>query len=315
MKSLKIVSTVLLVFFSITPVFSGYTASRKGVKTNAVPFPIPHFHQMDYVDLAGGMVMATRDLSNLRADRGLVLWIKNAQRTERTAYDTCQSWVDGSCYSGLIYASLLDLKTNKTLQTVFFDMGNSEGSSSLPFRTQAPSEYYSVRGKANALTEKETVLLDPIQFDSDPTCEEYVFFEAPGGCFCPAAFPYGYDPAADKIFRFKEVGYSIGSEENRGYNVECMEELFFVVNQSPGKKRYEFYSSVGHGSEVFTLHRFEYDHKLRTFYGIDIDVPDDDKHNELYLDKEGNLTPAAHRFLDNVWKEKKPQSQAGNGKS
>jgi hypothetical protein len=94
-----------------------------------------------------------------------------------------------------------------------------------------------------------------------------------------------------------------------------MTELYFEVIGAPGKKVYDFSSSIGHGSDVFTLHRFKYDRKLRTFYGINVDVPDDDKHNELYLDKVRHLTPAARLYLDNVWKEKKPQPQAGNGKN
>jgi hypothetical protein len=299
---------ILSILFLAVPAFSQYI--RPGSKDNAVPNPIPVFRQSDYSDLAGGLVMETRSLAKLHAGRGLVLWMKNAQKTEMTEYISCPDSVNGSRYSGEIYASLLDTQTHRVLQTLYFDMTNMEGNS-LPFRIT--SGLYSTHGKANPLGEKETVLLDPVQLDPDPICEEYAFYEDPGGCFCPDVFPFGYDLKTDKIFRFKEIVYRVGEEVGGRTEWEFMTELYFEVIGSPRKKVYDFSSSIGHGSDVFTLHRFKYDRKLRAFYGVNVDVPDDDKHNELYLDKEGNLTPSARRYLDNVWKEKKPQ--AGSDKN
>ncbi len=301
---------VLVLFLAAAaPAFSNYTDQRRQAKTEAIPKPVPGFKAADYPGPAGGFIVETRDLSKLHPGRGLVLWMKNVVRTEAAEYGDCPSWVTGSNYSGLIYASLLDVANDKVLQTVFFDMSDEEGDS-LPFRI-IPG-LYSVHGKPNALNESEPVLLEPVVIDKDPACEEYVFFENPGGCFCPVAFPFGYDSAADKIFRFKEVGYGAGEDAGKRWESEAMSDLFFEIDRAPGRKSYEFYSSVGHGSEVFTLQRYEYDRKLRTFYGVLVDVPDDDQHDDLYLDKSGKLKPAAHHYLDNIWKEIKPRPDGEN---
>jgi len=300
---LRIFGLILVLAFAAGPAFSNYTETRQGAKSNAVPKPIPGFKAADYAPAIDGFVVETRDLAPLHPGRGLILWMKNVTKTEMTEYDSCPTWFTGSNYSGLIYASLLDVKNHQVLQTLFFDMTNQEGNS-LPFRI-TPG-LYSVYGNPNALGEKATILLEPDQIDGDPTCEEYAFFEDPGGCFCPVAFPFGYDSAADKLFRFKEVEYQEGEGAGKRWSTEWMTDLFFKIDQDPGGKRYDFSSSVGHGSEVFTLHRYEYDRKLRTFYGVSVEVPDDEEHNNLYFNK-SKLSPAAQLLLDKWWKNINPQ--------
>lgn len=286
--------------------YPGHKGSR-GARIG-VPKPIPGFNSKDYPSLSGMLVAETRDLAELHPGRGLVLWVKNAVKTEMTEYVSCPDSINGSNYRGQIYVSLLDVKTHQVLQTVFFDMKDQEGSS-LPFRIQPG--LYSVHGKANSLNEMKTVLLDPVKVDSDPTCEEYAFFENPGGCFCPIAFPFGYDAKEDKIFRFKEVVYELNDNSKRE-EVEYMWNLFFEVIKNPGEKNYDFFSSIGHGSDVFTLHRYKYDRSLRTFYGISVDVPDNEKNSRFYFEKSGNLSSAAHHYLDKLWKLVNPKPQVAN---
>jgi hypothetical protein len=295
---------LVLVFCSGTPAFSQYTGFRQGARDSAVPKPIPGFNAVDYPSLAGGLAVETRDLSKFKPGRGLVLWMKDAKKTEMVEYVSCPDNVNGSNYNGKIYASLIDMKTHRVLQTLFFDMSGEEGSS-LPFRIT--SGLYSLHGKTNALGERATVLLDPVAVDANPTCEEYAFYEDPGGCFCPLAVPFGYDSKADKLFRFKMKTYS--DEENivEKNEMEFMVELFFEVIRAPGRNTYDYSSALGHGSEVFTLHRFKYDQKLRTFYGMNLDVQDDDQNNILYFDKSRKLTSQAHQRLDRAWRELKPQ--------
>jgi len=297
--------TILVLVFGFgTNAFSQYTSFRQGAQDSAVPKPIPGFNAVDYSSLAGGLAIETRDLGKFKPGRGLVLWMKNVKKTEMLEYVSCPDNVNGSNYSGEIYASLLNVKNHRVLQTLFFDMSNEEGSS-LPFRV-TPG-LYSLHGKTNALGERATVLLDPVELDADPTCEEYAYYEDPGGCFCPLVVPFGYDSKTDKLFRFKVITYSAGENSVEKHEMEFMAELFFEVIRAPGRETYDYSSALGHGSEIFTLHRFKYERKLRTFYGVNLDVQDDDQNNRLYFDISGELTPQAHRRLDRAWRELKPQ--------
>jgi hypothetical protein len=188
---------------------------RHGAQDNAVPKPILGFNAADYPLLAGGLAVETRDLGKLHPGRGLVLWMKNAKKIEIAEYISCPDNVNGSNYSGEIYASLLDTQSHRVLQTLYFDMTNMEGNS-LPFRIT--SGLYSTHVTANALGEKETVLLDPVQLDPDPTCEVYAFYEDPGGCFCPDVFPFGYDLKTDKFSASRRLVTVSGKRRAEGLN-------------------------------------------------------------------------------------------------
>ena len=147
---------LILAFGSGTPAFSQYMGFRQGAQDSAVPKPIPGFNAVDYSSLAGGLAVETRDLGKFKPGRGLVLWMKDVKKNEMLEYVSCPDNVNGSNYSGEIYASLLDVKTHRVLQTLYFDMSKEEGSS-LPFRIT--SGLYSRHGKTNALGERATVLL------------------------------------------------------------------------------------------------------------------------------------------------------------
>ncbi|MBL8205094.1 MAG: hypothetical protein JNM09_12750 [Blastocatellia bacterium] len=154
----------------------------------------------------GATIIETRPLvSNAHQNRALVLWMLNPKRNPREPADevyTCPEYTRGHYYSGPTRVSLVDLKTNKIINTVNVKASDGEdGDFDLPYKIARGYYYQIVKGNAK---EAKPIILALKDFNGDGKAHEFALYDA-AGCMGLETALIGYSERQDKVIQYHIV--------------------------------------------------------------------------------------------------------------
>jgi hypothetical protein len=153
---------------------------------------------------AGARVLEARRVpSQVHADRGLVLWMKNPEDHPRSddlddPY-TCPDETRGHYLSGPAFVSLVDVKARKVLDTLAIAGGDGDALD-LPYKIHAGS-YYRVEHPAGKLHEGRPTLLDLRDFNGDGRAQELALYDAEA-CMGLGTTLIGYSEKRDRVIQY-----------------------------------------------------------------------------------------------------------------
>lgn len=131
--------------------------------------------------------------------RQLVLWMPNPQKNPRDTEEvyTCPEETRGHYYSGKANVSLIDLKSNRTINEIEIDT-NGENSLDLPYLIHRG--YYSVP-KVDKNKEGKPILMNLKDYNADGKPFEFALFNALA-CMGLETTLIGYSAKQDKVIQY-----------------------------------------------------------------------------------------------------------------
>ena len=186
------------------------------------------FFDVQKFDLpASAKIIETRPLtSRSHPNRALILWMINPKRNPREPADeiyTCPEYTRGHYYSGPTRVSLIDLKTNKIINTIKVKSeADEQDSFDVPYKI-ARGYYYQVV-KSNA-KEAKPIILALKDFNGDGKAYEFVLYEAEG-CMGLETALIGYSEKRDKVIQYKTVLTTKNKKETKTETLGWVDYLF-----------------------------------------------------------------------------------------
>jgi len=152
----------------------------------------------------GAKIIETRALtSKLHPHRALILWILNPQKNPREPADepyTCPEYTRGHHYTGPTRISLVDLQTNKIINTIKVKSEAAEHDHfEVPYKILRG--YYHVPGKRK---EAKPLILSLTDFNGDGKAHEFVLYDAVN-CMTMLTALIGYSETQDKVIQYQTV--------------------------------------------------------------------------------------------------------------
>lgn len=199
------------------------------------------FFDVQKFDLpASAKIIETRPLtSRSHPNRALILWMINPKRNPREPADeiyTCPEYTRGHYYSGPTRVSLIDLKTNKIINTIKVKSeADEQDSFDVPYKI-ARGYYYQVV-KSNA-KEAKPIILALKDFNGDGKAYEFVLYEAEG-CMGLETALIGYSEKRDKVIQYKTVLTTKNKKETKTETLGWVDYLFSKQAIKNGVWKYE----------------------------------------------------------------------------
>ena len=199
------------------------------------------FFDVQKFDLpASAKIIETRPLtSRSHPNRALILWMINPKRNPREPADeiyTCPEYTRGHYYSGPTRVSLIDLKTNKIINTIKVKSeADEQDSFDVPYKI-ARGYYYQVV-KSNAKEAKPRILALK-DFNGDVKAYEFVLYEAEG-CMGLETALIGYSEKRDKVIQYKTVLTTKNKKETKTETLGWVDYLFSKQAIKNGVWKYE----------------------------------------------------------------------------
>ena len=199
------------------------------------------FFDVQKFDLpASAKIIETRPLtSRSHPNRALILWMINPKRNPREPADeiyTCPEYTRGHYYSGPTHVSLIDLKTNKIINTIKVKSeADEQDSFDVPYKI-ARGYYYQVV-KSNA-KEAKPIILALKDFNGDGKAYEFVLYEAEG-CMGLETALIGYSEKRDKVIQYKTVLTTKNKKETKTETLGWVDYLFSKQAIKNGVWKYE----------------------------------------------------------------------------
>ena len=190
---------------------------------------------------AGAKVIETRPLTfRSHPNRALILWMISPKRNPHEPADetyTCPEYTRGHFYSGATRVSLIDLKTNKIINTINIEgdtitaKGGSsdQGSFDVPYKI-ARGYYYQVV-KSNA-KETKPIILALKDFNGDGKAHEFALYDAVA-CMGLQTALIGYSERQDKVIQYQTVLKIKDKNESKTETVGWVDQFF---KQQPNKR-------------------------------------------------------------------------------
>ena len=152
---------------------------------------------------AGAKIIETRPLTaTSRPNRALVLWMLNPKKNPREPADeiyTCPEYTRGHYFTGQTRISLVDLKTNKIINTIKIKGEGGEADSfDVPYKI-ARGYYYQIV-KSNA-KEAKPIILALKDFNGDGKAHEFVLYDAVA-CMGLQTALIGYSERQDNVIQY-----------------------------------------------------------------------------------------------------------------
>ena len=225
------------------------------------------FFDVQKFDLpASAKIIETRPLtSRSHPNRALILWMINPKRNPREPADeiyTCPEYTRGHYYSGPTHVSLIDLKTNKIINTIKVKSeADEQDSFDVPYKI-ARGYYYQVV-KSNA-KEAKPIILALKDFNGDGKAYEFVLYEAEG-CMGLETALIGYSEKRDKVIQYKTVLTTKNKKETKTETLGWVDYLFSKQAIKNGVWKYE----IDYRSRNGTLDQYNirYNAKQERFEG------------------------------------------------
>ncbi len=214
----------------------------------------------------GAKVLETRTLTaTSHPNRALVLWMVNPKKNPREPADeiyTCPEYTRGHYFSGQTRISLVDLKTNKTINTINVK-GETEDHDSfdMPYKI-ARGYYYQVA--SSKTKEAKPIILSLQDFNGDGKAHEFVLYDAEG-CMTVMTTLIGYSEAQDKVIQYQTVLKIKNKNESKTETVGWVDHLFKQQPRKRGVWKFEIdYRGRGGSLDQYNV---RYNTKLERFEG------------------------------------------------
>jgi hypothetical protein len=210
---------------------------------------------------------------NVTANRQMILWMENPQKHPREASDdiyTCPEQTRGHYYSGVTKVSLVDLKTQKivqTLEVVSDEIDSGSNSLDLPYLIQRTG-FYDVP-KIDKNKEGRPVLMNLKDYNGDGKAFEFALFDAVACMGLPSTL-IGYSQRQDKV-----IQYQTELKSAEGTRKEFWVDYFFGHKADKlGVWKYQ----IDYRGRAGTLDKYElrYDKQREIFYGSLISISDEE---------------------------------------
>jgi hypothetical protein len=190
----------------------------------------------------GAVIVETRPLpSGVRANRALVLWMREPKRNDRGPLDemnvyTCPEETLGSYYLGATRVSLVNTATRRVINTlpIRWDHGDGKDEFAIPYRIHGEA-YYQVSGKSRD-EEGKPELLHLRDFTGDGAALEFAFYEAEA-CMGLATAIYGYSVRQDRVVQYHAV--LADPEDGTEEDAKWVDYLASEKQDAPGHWKYE----------------------------------------------------------------------------
>lgn len=203
---------------------------------------------------ASAVIVETQTLaSHGDADRALVLWMLKPKRTPRDTPNepyTCPEETRGSYFSGPTRVSLINLKTDRVINTInIIEELNGEDHSDksepfdIPYRIHAGS-YYHVPG-VRTRREGKPLIMWLRDYNGDGKALEFALFDAQA-CIGLGTTLVGYSERQDKVIEYQIELKVKGDNEHGTRTSHWGDYLFSKIPATPGHWQYEIdYRSRG----------------------------------------------------------------------
>ena len=184
----------------------------------------------------GAKIIETRTLtSKAHPDRALVLWMLNPTQNPREPADeiyTCPEYTRGHHYSGATRVSLVDLKTNKIINTIHLKEESGEDHFDIPYKIQGG--YYQIPAKRK---EAKPTILSLVDFNGDGKAHEFVLYDAVN-CMTVMTTLIGYSEAQDKVLQYPVVLQIFADKKAKTETLEWVDHLFQQRRNKQGRWQY-----------------------------------------------------------------------------
>lgn len=180
----------------------------------------------------GATIIETRTLaSKSHPHRALILWMLNPKKNPREPADeiyTCPEYTRGHYYSGPTRVSLVDLQTNKIINTIKVKSDSDEHDHfEVPYKILRG--YYHVPGKRK---EAKPVILSLTDFNGDGKAHEFVLYDAVN-CMTMLTALIGYSETQDKVVQYQTV---LKTPENKESKTETVGWVDGFFKHQPNKR-------------------------------------------------------------------------------
>lgn len=207
---------------------------------------------------AGAKIIETRSLNSNRA---LILWMVNPKRNPREPADevyTCPEYTRGHYYSGHTRVSLIDIKTNKIINTLEIKgEGGETDSFDMPYKIARGYYYQVASGKTK---EAKPSILSLKDFNGDGKAHEFALYDAMA-CMGLQTALIGYSERQDKVIQYKTVLTIKGKKET----LDWVDYFFSKAPAKNGAWKYEIdYRGRGGTLDKYNI---RYNAKLERFDG------------------------------------------------
>lgn len=208
-------------------------------------------------------------------DRALVLWMlspKKVPSLDPYVY-ACPDETRGSHYSGPTRVSLIDVTTNRVINTVKIaleDDGNRD-TFDVPYAIRG-NLFYAVRDDGNTQGEREAHILFLKDYNGDGKALEFAMFEK-SACMPLETTLVGYSERLDRVVHYP-VAFEVIEGENHTRRVSHWAPYLFYKNPIvPGYWKYDI-DYRGRGGALIT-YEVRYNPKAERFEGRMIIHPDE----------------------------------------
>jgi hypothetical protein len=212
----------------------------------------------------GAKIIETRAITaKSHPHRALILWMINPEKTPREPADeiyTCPEYTRGHYYNGPTRVSLVDLTTNKIINTIKVKSDADEHDHfEVPYKILRG--YYRVPGQRK---EAKPVILSLTDFNGDGKAHEFVLYDAVN-CMTILTALIGYSETQDKVMQYQTVLKTIEDKKPKAETVGWVDHLF---QQRPNKRGVWKYSIDyrGRGGSQ-DQYKIRYNTKLERFEG------------------------------------------------
>lgn len=215
---------------------------------------------------AGAKIIETRTLTaTSHPNRALVLWMVSPKKNPREPADeiyTCPEYTRGHYFSGQTRVSLLDLKTNKIINTIEIKgEGGESDSFDVPYKI-ARGYYYQVA--SSKAKEAKPIILALKDFNDDGKAHEFVLYDAEG-CMTLMTALIGYSATLDKVIQYQTMLKIKEKNESKTETVGWVDQLFKQQPNKRGVWKYEIdYRGRGGSLDQYNV---RYNAKLERFEG------------------------------------------------
>jgi hypothetical protein len=208
---------------------------------------------------------------NVTANRKLILWMQNPKKHPRETADeiyTCPEETRGSYYSGIARVSLIDIETDKFINSVTIQGSFNTENNFLDLPYWIHRGYYEVP-TIDKNGEGKPILMNLKDYNNDGKPYEFALFDAVACMGLPTTL-IGYSEKQDKVIQY-QTELKTDKETTKEYWVDY---LFGRKPDKQGVYKYE----VDYRGRGGALDKYEirYDKEKEMFYGTLISITDEE---------------------------------------
>jgi hypothetical protein len=223
---------------------------------------------------AGAQVIEVQPIQSVKhPHRALVLWMQSPLKIPRDNPDdpyTCPEYTRGSCYSGATRVSLVDLRTNKIINTINILNFQGDDTFDIPYRIES-GLYYHVAGVPKGKEGKPTIMRLK-DYNGDGRADEFALFDAVACMGLPTTL-IGYSEAQDRVIQYPVTLTVTSGNQKSTTTALWVDYLFSKPPEKPGLWKY----AIDYRGRAGTLNTFEirYRPEEEKFFGQMVSTGDD----------------------------------------